>query len=373
MTTAKRIQFNRADKDYSAYYDDNCIGTFATYHQAEIELDAHALDLLERGLVDTVEGITTMQWQAPRDVVYARPAEVVELLHSAGPTPTGQEPGGSGGGGGELPLLLAYLEALPAASPAAAIEARTSETTDTPEVPTGGREEAAPALTATCYVSAGWDGSKRDDLAAIAAQVLLPLAHLHPALNQPGNYLMVSFREEIPVPRHEYALMAHLIDRLNEVAAQLPVRPCSITAHMHIGAEHYVVGHNGPPLPPTVSPDPATAPVAPDVLRRRALALLSDWKDSGAPTEMDAALVRLARALAPPAPRTLDHICGEALAYDYCKAPRKFLARFDTFGAPRQAAVTHAVATWLGCEAGEVDQLWVESRERLGYENAAPA
>lgn len=85
LSTAKHIQFNRADKDYSAYYDGEYIGTFATYHQAEIELDAHALDLLERGLLDTVEGITTMQWQAPRDVVLARPAEVVELLHSDDP------------------------------------------------------------------------------------------------------------------------------------------------------------------------------------------------------------------------------------------------------------------------------------------------
>lgn len=67
MTTdAKRIQFNATDKDYSAYYDDELIGIFATYHAAEIELDAHALDLLERGLVDAAEDITTMQWQQPR-------------------------------------------------------------------------------------------------------------------------------------------------------------------------------------------------------------------------------------------------------------------------------------------------------------------
>ncbi len=78
MSNPKRIQYNAADRDYSAYYDDQLIGIFATYTQAEIELDAHALDLLERGLIDSAEGITTMQWQAPRDVVLARPAEVVE-------------------------------------------------------------------------------------------------------------------------------------------------------------------------------------------------------------------------------------------------------------------------------------------------------
>jgi hypothetical protein len=69
MTTSsnpKRIQFNRADKDYSAYYDDQLIGIFATYTQAEIALDDYALDLLEQGLVDEVS-ITTADWQAPRD------------------------------------------------------------------------------------------------------------------------------------------------------------------------------------------------------------------------------------------------------------------------------------------------------------------
>jgi hypothetical protein len=170
-STAKRIQFNRADKDYSAYYDDNCIGTFSTYHQAEIELDAHALDLLERGLIDTAEGITTMQWQAPRDVVYARPAEVVEVVEVQA-EPTDEEllaeawhigtqialcgglnhaPAHYNERQSEIQLILhqrdmTRLPALPAASPAAAIEARTPCTTDTPEVPTGGREEAAPPM-----------------------------------------------------------------------------------------------------------------------------------------------------------------------------------------------------------------------------------
>lgn len=172
---AKRIQFNAADKDYSAYYDGEYIGTFSTYHQAEIELDAHALDLLERGLVDTVEGITTMQWQTPRDVVYARPAETVEVLHSP-PEPT-PDPGQDGprdpqspgappdkGGDGAVERfgdwtperLDAYLS-LPAASPAAAIEARTSDSPDGLEVPTGGREEAAPmsGYFLTCTICGG--------------------------------------------------------------------------------------------------------------------------------------------------------------------------------------------------------------------------
>lgn len=121
------------------------------------------------------------------------------------------------------------------------------------------------------------------------------------------------------------------------------------------------------PAPPS---DPTSALVA---LCR---AVIEEWLELKQETPYDSALLQLARLIyppAPPAPRTLDHICGEALAYDYCKAPGPFLAKFDTFGAPRQAAVTHAVATWLGCDTSEVDQLWVESRLRLGYENAALA
>lgn len=306
MTTTsnpKRIQFNRADKDYSAYYDGELIGTYATFHQAEVELDAHALDLLERGLLDTAEGITTMQWQTPRDVVYARPAELVELLHSDDPAPTGQEPGGSGGGGGS-PLQRwrdqgareqARIAALPhfnlpAAPPAVETIVHTPDTFGNLETSTAaGREDAAP--------------------------MLMP----------EGDWL---------------------------------------------DADGMRVA---PPLASTASPDPAATTAA---LVPLLCAVIDEWialGEQGITTPYDAALVQLARAMAPPAPRTLDHICGEALAYEYCKAPGLFLEKFDSFGAPRQAAVTHAVATWLGVTVSEVDELWLESRLRLGYENAAQA
>ena len=98
---------------------------------------------------------------------------------------------------------------------------------------------------------------------------------------------------------------------------------------------------------------------------------LEEWKECGVTTPYDVELAALARAVAMDGQRTITHICGEALAYDYCKAPAAFLARFDSFGAKRQAAITHAVAAWMGKTAGEVDQLWLESRELL--QNAAPA
>lgn len=124
-------------------------------------------------------------------------------------------------------------------------------------------------------------------------------------------------------------------------------------------------------LATSATPDTATEFVAPDhcaTLVTLLRAAVEEWialGEQAITTPYDATLVQLARVLAPPAPRTLDHICGEALMYDYRTAPAAFLSRFDTFGAPRQAAVTHAVAVWLGCEASEVDQLWLETRLRL--------
>jgi hypothetical protein len=60
-------------------------------------------------------------------------------------------------------------------------------------------------------------------------------------------------------------------------------------------------------LAPTVNPAAATA--APDILRRRALALLDAWKECGVETEMDVALAQLDRALNPAAPEPC-RLCG---------------------------------------------------------------
>lgn len=114
----------------------------------------------------------------------------------------------------------------------------------------------APAPTpATLVVTAGWDRNDHaDDFATVAAQILLPLAHLQPYVNSRGDYAGISKYTTVPVPADDRDVVCQLINALNDVAAQLPVRPTSITAHMHIGAEHYMVGHNGPPLvaPPSI-------------------------------------------------------------------------------------------------------------------------
>lgn len=103
-TDPKRITYNRESKDYDATFDGQYIGSFPNHHQAEVALNDYALDLIEQGLVDDMQ-------------ILARPAEVAEL---------------------------AYI-ALPAASPAAAINARASDSSDGLGTPTGGREDAAPA------------------------------------------------------------------------------------------------------------------------------------------------------------------------------------------------------------------------------------
>lgn len=64
----KQIAYNRADRDYTALYDGQYIGSYATYHQAEVALDDHALGLLQDGLIDTVPAS-----------IYARPAEPAVL------------------------------------------------------------------------------------------------------------------------------------------------------------------------------------------------------------------------------------------------------------------------------------------------------
>lgn len=295
-STAKRIQFNRADKDYSAYYDDNCLGSFPTYHAAEVALDEYALDLLEQGLLDTAEGITTMQWQAPRDVVLARPAEVVEVLHSTDP-------------------------------------ARASVAQK--------RDEA---------------GAYDDMLDNICADC--------GAVNQPGDALVDPNDEDGAL-----AWCCRACQEAWEIDTDLTGAP---------GADAIETTSDAPPIP-SASQDgatDATQPAASGLTNPRATlmallkAAIEEWRERDVTTPYDVELLALARAMAMDERRTLDQICGEALAYAYCKAPGPFLEKFDSFGAPRQAAITHAVAMWMGKTAGEVDRLWVESREML--QNAAP-
>lgn len=143
-TDAKHIQYDRETRDWSATFDGQYIGSFPTPRAAEDALNDYALDLIEQGLVDGLQ-------------VLARPAEVVEVLHGDEPTPTGQEPGGSGGGGGspiqrwreqgarEQARIAALPHfALPAAPAANPIEARTPGSFSGPNDSTAtGREDAA--------------------------------------------------------------------------------------------------------------------------------------------------------------------------------------------------------------------------------------
>ncbi len=48
-TFDKSIRYDRATGDFAAYLDDNYIGHFATYHDAEVALDQVAYDLLMDG------------------------------------------------------------------------------------------------------------------------------------------------------------------------------------------------------------------------------------------------------------------------------------------------------------------------------------
>lgn len=99
------------------------------------------------------------------------------------------------------------------------------------------------ALPAHRSVTVGYDG-EQCDLVSIAAQVLLPLAHLRPALNKEGTYLTLGTIEQIPVLPNDHAIACNLIDRLNEVAAQLPAWPTSISAWLHTDSEVYQVARN---------------------------------------------------------------------------------------------------------------------------------
>jgi hypothetical protein len=46
-TTSREIRYSREDRDYSAYLNGQYVGSFRTYHDAEIALDRLALDQLQ--------------------------------------------------------------------------------------------------------------------------------------------------------------------------------------------------------------------------------------------------------------------------------------------------------------------------------------
>lgn len=61
LSTAKRIEFDRITHDFNAYFDDQYIGSFATKHDAENELNQYVLLLCEQGLLDRPLGALAEQ------------------------------------------------------------------------------------------------------------------------------------------------------------------------------------------------------------------------------------------------------------------------------------------------------------------------
>lgn len=115
------------------------------------------------------------------------------------------------------------------------------EETGAPTEEERAKDESAPP--AHRSVTVGYDG-EQCDLVSIAAQALLPLKHLRPSIGRNGTYLLLMDTATIPPPVDDRAIVCDLIDRLNEVATQLPARPTSITAWMHVDGEIYQVARN---------------------------------------------------------------------------------------------------------------------------------
>lgn len=191
-----RILYNRESRDYDLFVSvdgdaEQYIGSATNHSEGQSRIDNYVFNYY----VDNHTPEAAVQ-------VLSRPAEVVELLHSADPTPApdpndapipggpGEAPGNPSDGearpydaftlmfqaqklcvritdviqsasGEQLRNLLRIHDraqrrwqrryqvcrsALPAASPAAAIEARTPDSSDGLGTPTGGREDAAPRL-----------------------------------------------------------------------------------------------------------------------------------------------------------------------------------------------------------------------------------
>jgi hypothetical protein len=59
------------------------------------------------------------------------------------------------------------------------------------------------------------------------------------------------------------------------------------------------------------------------------------------------------------------YITGEALCYEFRTSPAAFLDQLGAFSDRAREAVNRAVAAYLGCEVGDVVELWGESRVKL--------
>lgn len=216
-----RIAYNRLDHDYTCFVtiDDveQTIGSRMDHAAAEAHCraylydhytDNHTPEAAARIAVEMSESLTTALYLDGADaiVVHATAAKRDEYMRY---------------------------------NPSARIIDPPFEETGAPTEEERAKDESAPP--AHRSVTVGYDG-EQCDLVSIAAQALLPLAHLRPQLTRAGTYLLLMDTATIPAPQGDHAIVCNMIDRLNEVAAQLPARPTSITAWLHVNGEIYQVG-----------------------------------------------------------------------------------------------------------------------------------
>lgn len=62
-TDLKRIGYDRLTKDYAAYYEDQVIGFYPTYLDAETALNVYVLELLTEGLAVSADDEPTDEYE----------------------------------------------------------------------------------------------------------------------------------------------------------------------------------------------------------------------------------------------------------------------------------------------------------------------
>lgn len=385
----KEIVWDRETKDYGMYLDGELVGFARTYHEAEVTLDQLVFELIGGPRIDPEVAVYTDTMVTECSIcgeykdedvievsndgetivchdcraaliadeietqrtlrIYARPAEPADVLYSC-PCLSASSPDGA-------------VDNTPRTAPDAPLAGRQARilafctrcgapgTTTDPDADYVCPACLATPATSTLNVNAGWDAEDHpDNFAAVAAQILAPLTHLRPSVNDRGDYLLAGTSEKISTPCNDHAVMCLMIDALNAVAAQLPVRPTSITAHMHIGSEHYSIGHNGPPLAPAAAPLPVEPHDPAATLRPLIAMVLDEWKELGAATPYDAALAQLDRetqqACAPPASDLA--AIGAAHAVYFHDEPARFFAQLDTLSGVEIGEVMVALGAFWG-------------------------
>lgn len=238
-TIAKEIVYDRETKDHAAYVtidgQREYIGSGKTYHDAEIKAneytynyytDNHTPEVAAGIAVKMGDSLTTALYLDGADTIiaHATTAKRDEYMRY-NPSARIIDPPFEETGAPQEEELYEW-------------EREDQDRLNQLEMAYQAQLDAPPAHRS---ITIGYDG-EQCDLVNIAAQVLAPLAHLRPSIGRNGTYLLLTDTATIPAPLDDHAIVCNLIDRLNEVAAQLPVRPTSITAWLHVNGEIYQVG-----------------------------------------------------------------------------------------------------------------------------------